>query len=122
MKAARKVTRPRRQQGFILMIMGLVAVAMMGAMGLAIDMGRVFIIRNETQAFCDSAAVAAAAYLDNTSTAVQNADAAAKATAVKWNFSTTTVSSPTVEYATTPSGTWSNATAFPNPPSKTGCS
>ncbi|HEV2198419.1 MAG TPA: pilus assembly protein TadG-related protein [Bryobacteraceae bacterium] len=103
----------RRRNGFVLMTMALVAVAMLGALGLAVDMGRIFIIRNETQAFCDAAALAAASYLDNTSDGLQNGDAAAKATAVKWNFSTTTVPSPTVEYATSPSGPWSDKTNFP---------
>jgi Flp pilus assembly protein TadG len=116
-----KATHLRRRKGFVLLTMSVAAIAMLGALGLAVDMGRIFIVRNETQAFCDAAAVMAASYLDNASDGVQSADTAAKATAIKWNFGTTTVSSPTVEYGTTASGPWSNATAFPSPPAKTGC-
>jgi Flp pilus assembly protein TadG len=104
--------RATRQKGFVLLTMTVSAVALLGALGLAIDMGHMFIVRNETQAFCDSAAVLAASYLNNSSASIQTADTAAKATAIKWNFSTTTISSPTVEYGKTGSGPWSLATAF----------
>jgi hypothetical protein len=84
-------------------------------LGLAVDMGRVFIIKNETQHFCDSAALAAALQLDGTSSGVTLAKSTATSLSDNWNFGTTTVSSPTIEFATSSSGTWTNAP--PSPPS-----
>jgi Flp pilus assembly protein TadG len=108
------IRRRPRQSGFVLIIMTAASIAMIGALGLAVDMGRVFIIKNETQHFCDAAALAAALQLDGTSAGVTLATSTATGMADKWNFGTTTVGSPTVEYATTSSGTWTNAP--PNPP------
>ncbi len=108
------IRRRPRQSGFVLIIMTASAIAMVGALGLAVDMGRVFIIKNETQHFCDSAALAAALQLDGTSAGVTSANSTATSLADNWNFGTTTVGSPTIEYATTSSGTWTNAP--PNPP------
>jgi Flp pilus assembly protein TadG len=108
------ICRRQRQSGFVLIIMAAASIAMVGALGLAVDMGRVFIIKNETQHFCDSAALAAALQLDGTSAGITNATSAATSLADNWNFGTTAVSSPTVEFATTSSGTWTNAP--PDPP------
>ena len=99
--------RPREERGFVLVAMAAAAIALIGVMGLAIDMGRMFIVKNEVQTFADAAAVAGALSLDGTSTGITNARTAATNMVDKWNFSTTTVSSPTVEFATSSSGTWS---------------
>ncbi len=104
----------RREQGFVLIVMGAAAFALMGAVGLAVDMGRIFIVKNETQAFCDSAAMAAALQLDGTSTGITNATNAVTSTTSnfyfgannKWNFDTTTVASPTVQFGASASGPW----------------
>jgi Flp pilus assembly protein TadG len=108
------IRRRQKRSGFVLIIMAAASIAMVGALGLAVDMGRVFIIKNETQHFCDSAALAAALQLDGTSAGVTTATSTATSLADNWNFGTTTVGSPTIEYATTSSGTWTNAP--PNPP------
>src|SRR5579864_3468246 len=108
------IRRRQRRSGFVLIIMTAASIAMVGALGLAVDMGRVFIIKNETQHFCDAAALAAALQLDGTDAGVTLATSTATGLGDNWNFGTTTVSSPTVEYATTSSGTWTNAP--PNPP------
>jgi Flp pilus assembly protein TadG len=108
------IRRRQKRSGFVLIIMTAASIAMVGALGLAVDMGRVFIIKNETQHFCDAAALAAALQLDGTSAGVTLATSTATGLSNNWNFSTTTVGSPTVEYATTSSGTWTNAP--PSPP------
>jgi len=110
------IRRRQRRAGFVLIIMTAASIAMVGALGLAVDMGRLFIIKNETQAFCDAASLAAALALNGASTGVDSAKAAVTtmATEDKWNFGTTQISSPTTEFATTSTGTWTNAP--PNPP------
>src|ERR1043166_10081904 len=56
--------RPRR--GFILVAMSVSMLLLMAVMGLAFDLGRIYIARNEAQVFTDAAAMAAAANLDGT--------------------------------------------------------
>jgi hypothetical protein len=46
------------RRGFVLVTMALTAVALFGVLGLAVDIGRIFIAKNETQAYCDAAAPA----------------------------------------------------------------
>src|SRR5438046_725991 len=49
-----------QQRGFVLITMAVAAVALIGVVGVAVDMGRMFIAKNETQSYCDAAALAAA--------------------------------------------------------------
>src|SRR5512140_2645672 len=105
--------RRKRQQGFVLVTMAVATIAMMGVMGLAIDMGHLFIVKNETQAYVDAAAIAAALQLDGTSQGITDATSAASSMANKWNFSTTTVPTPTVEFSDSATGTWLASPAAP---------
>src|SRR5205809_5262711 len=100
--------QPNRKGGFVLLTMAIAAVAIIGGLGMAVDVGRAFITKNETQAFCDAAALAAATKLDGTTTGIANAKAAVTATTNSWNMDTATVSSPTVEFATSLNGTYSS--------------
>lgn len=96
----------RKERGFILISMTAAAIALIGAMGLAVDMGHIFIVKNETQAFVDAAALAAALHMDGTAAGLTRADSEATGLSNKWNFSTTTVASPTVEYGAASTGPW----------------
>ena len=101
-----------RQRGFVLMTMAAGAVAIFAALGIAFDLGRTFVAKNELQNYCDSAALAAALQLDGTTTGISNAQTAVTNSANSWNLGTSTVSSPTVTFATSSSGPWSSS---PNP-------
>src|SRR5215469_11423952 len=101
-----------RQCGFVLLTMAAGAVAILAALGIAFDLGRTFVAKNEMQNYCDSAALAAALRLDGTTTGISNAQTAVTNSANAWNLGTSTVSSPTVTFATAQSGPWS---ANPNP-------
>ena len=105
--------RKKEQGGFVLVVMGLAAFALLGALGMAFDLGRIYIVKNETQNYCDAAALAAATKLDGTSGGITNAKSAATGMANYYNFDTATVSSPTVEFAKTSSGTWSATPGAP---------
>ena len=99
--------RPRsRERGFVLVTMAVAAIALIGILGLAVDLGHIFISKNETQAYCDSAALAAALVLDGTTTGIANAKAAVTSSTNAWNFSTASVSSPTVTFAIALAGPW----------------
>src|SRR3954470_24360496 len=96
--------RKNRQGGFVLVTMAVSAIALIGVLGLAVDLGHMFISKNETQAYCDSAALAAALLLDGTSGGISNAKGAVTSSTNAWNFSTASVSSPTVTFATALAG------------------
>jgi hypothetical protein len=102
-----QVAKNPRERGFVLLTMTLCAIAMVGVLGMAVDVGRAFIAKNETQAFCDSAAMSAAVALDGTATGIANAKTAVTNSKNSWNMNTTTVASPTVDFATSINGPWS---------------
>jgi len=101
-----------RERGFVLVTMAVAAIVLMGVLGLAVDLGHMFIAKNETQAYCDSAALAAALVLDGTTSGITNAKAAVTSSTNAWNFSNTSISSPTVTFATALAGPWQSN---PNP-------
>lgn len=111
----RALYRSRKQRGVVLVMMTLAAIALFGALGLAVDIGRMFITKNEIQQFCDSAALAAAQALNGTSAGISNAQNAVTNSTNSWNLGTSAISSPTVKFGTTSTGPWD-----PNPASPAG--
>ena len=110
-----RVTRKRSREGYILVTMAVAGFALMGVVGMSIDMGRLFSARTETQAYTDAAALAAAAELDGSAAGIIKAKSAVTKANNTWNFNTTVMPTPTVEFATTAGGAWSA-----NPASATG--
>ena len=104
--------RRHSQRGFVLIIMTAAAIALVGVLGMAVDVGKMFIAKNETQNYCDSAALAAALMLDGTTTGISNAQTAVTNSANTWNLNSSSFGSPTVTFATTTAGPWA---ANPNP-------
>jgi Putative Flp pilus-assembly TadE/G-like len=74
-------------------------VALFGAAGLAVDIGRMYITKNEAQTYSDAAAISAAIELDGTADGLNRADAAVVASTNKWNFATTVFSGTVTEYS-----------------------
>jgi Flp pilus assembly protein TadG len=101
-------------RGFVLVTMAGVTIALLGALGLAVDMGHTFIAKNESQAFVDAAALAATLQLNGTTTGITAAQTAVTSLKDKdkWNFSTTSVGTTIVEFATASAGPWVSS---PNP-------
>jgi Flp pilus assembly protein TadG len=110
-----KLKNRKGQRGFVLLVMGVTAVVVAGFLGLAMDVGRTYITKNEAQAFADAGALAAALNLDGTSAGVTNAQTAATSVGNKWNFATTAFSGTTVEVATSSAGPWTSASSPPSP-------
>src|ERR1700724_892666 len=77
------------EKGFVLVACAICAVVLFGMVGLAIDLGRMYITKNEAQSFADSAALYAAQQLDGTSAGITAADNAVKTNPNGWNFGTT---------------------------------
>jgi Flp pilus assembly protein TadG len=82
-----------------------------GLLGMAFDIGRMFIAKNEAMAYVDAAAVAAARQLDGTPQGGARATAAALEGWARWNFGTTTFASPVVEFSVSKDGPWDAAPA-----------
>ena len=77
------------RKGFALIATGVCVASLLGMLGLALDLGRVYIAKNETQSFTDTAAMAAVLKLNRVSfTAAQNA--VLNNTKNRWNMSTAT--------------------------------
>ncbi len=104
-----------RRRGFVLVTMALSAVVLFGALGLAVDIGRMYIAKNESQGYADAAALAAALKLDGTSTGVTAAQTAATGMADKWNFMNNSFTGTLVEVSTSANGPWTSAGSPPSP-------
>src|SRR5882724_7653700 len=102
----------RRDSGFVLLAMGVSVVVLLGMLGLAIDLGRTFIVRNEAQAFTDAASLAAVARLNGTSAGVTAAQAAVTNSTNRWNFTSQAFGSVTTEFSTD-KVTWTSAGSSP---------
>lgn len=74
LNSARKVHR--QQRGSVAIIVALSLAVLIGMIGLAIDLGRMFVIKTELQNAADACALAAARELDGIGGAKQRADAA----------------------------------------------
>ncbi len=108
----------RDQRGFGLLVIAVCATVMFGMLGLAFDLGRMFIVKNELQTFVDASAIAACRQMDGTQTGIQISHTTATAGplgATKpngWDFDVNTISNNTETYATSFAGPYdSYATA-----------
>lgn len=68
----------RKQQGVYLVLVSVLLVVLVGIAALVLDIGRILALRTEMQSAVDAAALAAAAELDQDSTAIERAKAAAR--------------------------------------------
>src|SRR5258706_10399988 len=99
--------RNRRESGYVLVTMAGTALALLAALGLAVDIGRMFIAKNETQAYCDSAAMAATLELNGAATGIAAATNAVASSTNSWNLDTAAITNHTVEFAAAAGGPWS---------------
>jgi Flp pilus assembly protein TadG len=105
----------KNQRGFSLAMLAVSATVMFGMLGLAVDVGRMFILKNELQTFADASALAACAKLDGSGSGITAADTIAKqgplGTTVPngYNFDTVAITNVTTAYATSLNGTYDSA-------------
>ncbi len=91
--------RVNRQKGFILIAMSVCMFLLLAVVGMAFDLGRVYIARNEAQVFTDAASMAAAKQLDGTAAGVDRAKAAVAAMPNRWNLGTESFSGVVIEFS-----------------------
>ena len=102
------------RRGFALVTTGISLVALVGVLGLATDIGRMYIVKNEMQAYADAAAVTAALELDGSSAGITRAANTIPASTNRWNMGTSTFSGTQTDFATESTGPWA---ASPSPAS-----
>lgn len=88
----------QQQRGFVLIVLASSIFLLLAFMGLAFDMGRIYIARNEAQLFTDAAAMAAANQLDGTAAGLDKARAAVARLPNRWNLGMQTFQGVTVEF------------------------
>jgi len=93
------VLRPNPQRGFILIAMSVCMFLLLAVVGMAFDLGRVYIARNEAQIFADAASMAAAKQLDGTAAGLDRARAAVTALPNRWNLGTQDFSGVIIEFS-----------------------
>jgi hypothetical protein len=100
----------KRRKGFVLLTSAAAMIGLLLLVGLAVDVGRIYVSRGELQVFADEAAVAAAFELDGTQTGLTRArNAAASGPAAgtspnRWNFASQLVTGVTTQFASSPYG------------------
>ena len=72
----RNLAAPAHQRGAVIVTVALAMLFLLGFMGIALDFGRMFIVKTELQTAVDSCALAAAQELDNQGTALTRATSA----------------------------------------------
>jgi len=107
------------------MTMAISSIVLFGMLGLALDLGHVFIAKNEAQVYTDSAAAAAALRLDGTSSGVTNAvsevtGANVPANANGWNLATAPFTNTQVEFSLAATGPWVDQTVAGAAPANVG--
>ncbi len=87
------------RRGFVLIAAALTIVVLIGMLGLAVDLARMYIVKNELQAFADAASITGATQLDGTSAGLEHAKTAARNYPGKWNFYSTAPQGVTVAFS-----------------------
>ena len=90
--------RSSRQRGFVLIAMSITMLLLLAVMGMAFDLGRIYIARNEAQNFTDAAAMTAASKLDGTAAGIERASDAVKRLPMRWNLGTQEFTGVIVEF------------------------
>jgi uncharacterized membrane protein len=88
-----------RQRGFVLIAMSITMLLLLAVMGLAFDLGRVYIARNEAQVFTDAAAMSAASKLDGSSAGIAKARESVARLPMRWNLGTSEFKGVVVEFS-----------------------
>lgn len=109
-------SRNQRKRGFTLVAMAISATALVAVVGLALDIGRLYIAKNETQIYCDAAALAAVKQLNGLSSGITAATAAATAVNNSYNLNSTLASGSTITFANSAAGPWLAAGNVPGTP------
>ena len=93
-------------RGYVLIAVASASVVLMGAVGMAVDLGRMYITKGEAQTFADSAALAAVLELDGTPEGVDRAQHAVASNPNRNAFGQSSFTGTVVEFSTASAGPW----------------
>lgn len=105
-----RCSHPRSaQRGFVLIATSIAITLLLGLAGLAIDVGRMYVIRAELQSFTDAAALTVASEWDGSTAGQDRAKAGAKNLtegphAMRWDMGTRAITDMTVSFPAAPDG------------------
>src|SRR5258707_10543258 len=88
-----------RERGFVLIAMSITMLLLLAVIGVAFDLGRVYIARNEAQVFTDASAMAAASKIDGTDAGLDRARSAVARVPMRWNLGTKEFTGVVVEFS-----------------------
>lgn len=116
--AHRSASRFGSRRGFVLVTAAICMIGFLALVGLATDLGRVYVARNELQIFVDEAAFAACFELDGSAAGVTRARSVAatgptSGTPNRWYFGTQAVAAPDVQFAAAPGGPFQTSPVSP---------
>jgi Flp pilus assembly protein TadG len=113
--------RVYRQRGFVLVMMGLTAFALFGIMGLAVDVGRMYIAKNEAQTFADAGAMAAALRINGTAGGILTTAQLIALDTNRYGLGNSpfTASNVVLQYSTARNGPWVTPAAAQGTPNVT---
>jgi Flp pilus assembly protein TadG len=100
------------RQGVITILMAICCIAMIALAGLATDLARMYVAKNELQNYTDAAALAGVIRLDGTLSGISNATTDANEDNNAWNFDTSSVDDVAVEFGLTINGPWEASPAL----------
>jgi len=103
----------RARAGFVLLTAALTAVMLLGMLGLCLDLSRMYVAKNELQAFVDAASIAATFELDGTAQGITSARNRAKGDPNRWGFQNSTAQDITVLFSDSFNGAYESNPANP---------
>jgi Flp pilus assembly protein TadG len=90
--------------GFVILTLALTIVMLIGLLGLCFDLSRMYIAKNELQAYSDAATLAATRHLDGTQNGITHARDTAMNYPNRWNFQTAAPDTVSVTFSANPAG------------------
>ena len=96
----RRLLGSRRRRGFVLITTAVSVIAILGMLGLMMDLGSAYVAKSESQAYTDAAALAAAFELNGTLAGITAAEARVAASTNKWYFATKSLTGTVTEFST----------------------
>ncbi len=96
----RDSSRQSGRRGYILIMFTLSLFMLLGVCGLAIDMGRMYVVKSEAQSFADAAALNAVTSLATNPGDFVGATAAARGTSKRWEMGTNPFTNVSITYGT----------------------
>jgi len=83
----------------VLILLGMTLAVLAGVVGMALDLGRLYVVRTEAQAFADLAALKAAHELDGKRGAIARARRAVESSPMRWDFGTRPFTGSLIEFS-----------------------